>query len=79
MILFFPPLGGGRWADTQVRPYTGWGSVQEPAGSGVETDFAPAGRDGARPLQGDREWPGGGVRSPRPTEATQVVPSSGPM
>ena len=30
----------------------GVGSVQEPAGSGVETDLAPAERDGARPLQG---------------------------
>ena len=43
-----------------------------------ETDLAPTGRDRARPLQGDREWTGGGVRSPRPTGATLVVPSNGP-
>ena len=43
------------------------------------------GRDGARPLQGP-EQEGGGVRlggsgvwSPRPTGASQVVPSEGPM
>ena len=45
----------------------------------MKRSLSPAGRDGARPLQGDREWPGGGVRSPRPTGATQVVPSNGPM
>ena len=38
----------------------------------------PAGRDGARPLQ-RAEQPGGGVWSPRPTGATLVVPSGGPM
>ena len=47
-----------------------------------ETDLAPTGRDRARPLQGDREWTDGGVRlgsggvwSPRPTGATQVMPN----
>ena len=44
-----------------------------------ETDLAPTGRDRARPLQGEREWTDGGVRSPRPTEATLVVRSEGPM
>ena len=42
----------------------------------------PTGRDGARPLRGSgagRCVQDGGVRSPRPTGATQVVPSSGPM
>ena len=37
------------------------------------------GRDGARPLRGEREWTDGGVWSPRPTGATQVMPSNGPM
>ena len=47
-----------------------------------ETDLAPTGRDRARPLQGEREWTDGGVRlgsggvwSPRPTGATQVMPN----
>ena len=47
-----------------------------------ETDLAPTGRDRARPLQGEREWTdsgvrlgSGGVRSPRPTGATQVMPN----
>ena len=51
-----------------------------------ETTPSPTGRDGARPLRGDREWTdggvrlgSGGVRSPRPTGATLVVPSNGPM
>ena len=42
----------------------------------------PTGRDGARPLRrsgAGRCVQDGGVRSPRPTGATQVVPSSGPM
>ena len=39
----------------------------------------PAGRDGARPLQENGSRPAhGGVRSPRPTDASQVVPSNGP-
>ena len=33
MILFFPPLGGGRWADTQIRPYTGWGVFRNRRGA----------------------------------------------
>ena len=37
------------------------------------------GRDGARPLRGEREWTDGGVWSPCPTGATQVMPSNGPM
>ena len=44
-------------------------------------DLASRG-DGARSLQGaGAGWcvQDGGVRSPRPTGATQVVPSSGPM
>ena len=44
-----------------------------------ETTPSPTGRDGARPLQGEREWTDGGVWSPRPTGATLVVCSSGPM
>ena len=39
----------------------------------------PAGRDGARPLRGGSGGVRGGVWSPRPTGATQVVRSSGPM
>ena len=39
----------------------------------------PAGRDGARPLQGVEQAGGGGVWSPRPTEAPRVVPSNGSM
>ena len=39
----------------------------------------PTGRDGARPLQREREWTDGGVRSPRPTEAALVVLSNEPM
>ena len=39
----------------------------------------PAGRDRARPLQENGSRPAhGGVRSPRPTDASQVVPSNGP-
>ena len=33
MILFFPPLGGGRWVDTQIRPYTGWGVFRNRRGA----------------------------------------------
>ena len=41
----------------------------------------PTGRDGARSLQGTEQGgaSGGGVWSPRPTGATQVMPSNGPM
>ena len=58
-----PPLRGGEKFPQPTRP------------SCVEA--SATGRDGARPLQGEREWTGGGVRSPRPTEAAQVVPSVG--
>ena len=73
-------------------PFTG-GHMGPPLHGGVfgnqrkfarETDLAPTGRDRARPLQGDWEWTdggaplgGGGVGSPRPTEAAQVMPSIG--
>ena len=44
-----------------------------------EMDPVPAGRDGTRPYRGIEQNGDGRVRSPRPTEATQVVPSNGPM
>ena len=44
-----------------------------------ETMPFPAGRDGARPYRGAEQNGCGGVWSPRPTGATQVVPSNGPM
>ena len=45
----------------------------------MKRSLSPAGRDKARPLQGDRSRAiYGGVWSPRPTGATQVMPSSGP-
>ena len=55
------------------------GGVWEPTEISVKRSLSPTGRDGARPLQGEREWTDGGVWSPRPTGATLVVCSSGPM
>ena len=60
-----PPLRGGEKFPQPTRP------------SCVEA--SAMGRDGARPLRGEREWTDGGVWSPRPTGATQVMPSNGPM
>ena len=60
-----PPLRGGR-------------GIQEATGIGAKTDLA-SGAGRSPPPTG---WTGGvrgGVRSPRPTEAPQVVPSNGPM
>ena len=83
-------------------PLRGVGRRSKVNGNWHETTPSPAGRDGARPLQGGAEQEGvsrttgctWGVASasqipkrnlgrqswsPRPTEATQVVPSGGPM
>ena len=60
------------------RSYTGRGGVPEPTGTGVKTDLA-SGAGRSPPPTGGSGGACGGVRSPRPTGATQVVPSSGPM
>ena len=68
-------------ADTWVRPYA-VGEAFRNQRKFVRKRTLPTGRDGARPLRGSgagRCVQDGGVRSPRPTGATQVVPSSGPM
>ena len=57
---------------------TRWGRRSEPTENWCEDGPCQRG-DGARPLQGEREWTDGGVWSPRPTGATQVMPSNGPM
>ena len=67
-------------ADTWVRPYA-VGEASRNQRKLVRKRTLPTGRDGARPLRGSgagRCVQDGGVRSPRPTGATQVVPSSGP-
>ena len=60
------------------RSYTGRGGVPEPTGTGVKTDLA-SGAGRSPPPTGGSGGACGGVRSPRPTGATLVVPSSGPM
>ena len=63
-------------------PLRGTGGVWEPTEISVKRSHSPTGRDGARPLQGTGAGQcvqNGGVWSPRPTDATQVVPSEGPM
>ena len=63
-------LGGGVSGRTHRSAPTRWGRRSEPTENWRE--------DG--PCQrGEREWTDGGVWSPRPTGATQVMPSSGPM
>ena len=63
-------LGGGVSGRTHRSAPTRWGRRSEPTENWRE--------DG--PCQrGEREWTEGGVWSPRPTGATQVMPSSGPM
>ena len=59
-------------------PLRGGGGVWEPTGIGAGRKSSPTGRGGARPLQGIGGVRGE-VRSPRPTEAPQVVRSNGPM
>ena len=100
------PVGGSREeacpGGHTGPPLRGVGRRSEVNGNWHETTPCPAGRDGARPLQGGAEQEGvsrttgctWGVASasqipkrnlgrqswsPRPTEATQVVPSGGPM
>ena len=60
------------------RSYTGRGGVPEPTGTGVKTDLA-SGAGRSPPPTGGSGGACGGVWSPRPTGATLVVPSSGPM
>ena len=63
-------LGGGVSGRTHGSAPTRSGRHSEPTENWRE--------DG--PCQrGEREWTDGGVWSPRPTGATQVMPSSGPM
>ena len=58
-----------------VRPYTRWGGVPDPTGIGAGRDLLQGG--GTEPAPGGGMRLGnGGVWSPRPTEATQVMPSS---
>ena len=78
---FTGPVHGRTHRSAPIR-----GSIREPTEICARNGPPPTGRDGARPLQGDREWTDGGARlgsggvlSPRPTEATQVVPSEGPI
>ena len=100
------PVGGSREeacpGGHTGPPLRGVGRRSKVNGNWHETTPSPAGRDGARPLQGGAEQEGvsrtagctWGVASasqipkrnlgrqswsPRPTEATQVVPSGGPM
>ena len=61
-------------------PLRGVGSVPEPMEIGVKRRLFQRGGTEHAPYQGDRSSAVyGGVRSPRPTEATQVVPSEGPI
>ena len=66
-------------------PLRGGGGVPKPTEIGAENGGCPMGWDGARPLQGAGQAGGGvrlgcgGVWSPRPAGAAQVVCSSGPM
>ena len=62
----------------RTRSYTGRGGVPEPTGTGVKTDLA-SGAGRSPPPTGGSGGACGGVWSPRPTGATLVVPSSGPM
>ena len=78
-IRFFARPVHGR---THRSALTRGGRCSEPTEIGAGRKPSPAGRDGARPLQGGgvgRCVQDGGVWSPRLTEATQVVPSEGPM
>ena len=58
-------------------PLRGYRKRSGTNGNCPETMPCPAGRDGARPLQGAEQACGGGVWSPRPTEARQVVRRNG--
>ena len=60
-------------ADTWVRPYAEWKAFRT-NGKLARRRTLPTGRDGA-----GRCVQNGGVWSPRPTGATMVVPSEGPM
>ena len=71
-------LGGGVSGRTHRSAPTRWGRRSEPTENWCEDGPCQRG-DGARPLQGEREWTDDGVWSPRPTGATQVMPSNGPM
>ena len=62
----------------RTRSYTGRGGVPEPTGTGVKTDLA-SGAGRSPPPTGGSGGACGGVWSPRPTGATLVVHSSGPM
>ena len=63
-------------------PLRGGGNVPEITEIGTENEHSPsgAGRGGTEPAPYRRQEQNGcgEVRSPRPTEATQVVPSDGP-
>ena len=72
-------LAGPIHGRTHRSAPTRWGRRSETNGNWRGTMPFPAGRDGARPLQENGSRPAhGGVRSPRPTDASQVVPSNGP-
>ena len=55
MILFFPPLGGGRWADTQIRPYTGWGVFRNQRGAAWKRTLPQRGGTEPAPYRGPEQ------------------------
>ena len=69
-------------ADTQVRPYAGWGAFGNQRKLAQDESLPQRGGTEPAPYRGSGAGgcvQDGGVWSPRPTGATQVVPSNGPM